>query len=63
MPPLPHRRAIAKRQNKEVISVRCPTCNRIHSLHREFGPFCCTSCLQTPIRPLIVNLENHHATR
>lgn len=34
-------------------SVTCPTCGRIHVEHQEFGQFCCQSCVQTAIRPLI----------
>jgi hypothetical protein len=33
--------------------LQCPTCARRHPPDPQFGPFCCASCLQTPIRPLI----------
>ncbi|MDR3741184.1 MAG: hypothetical protein P4L40_19370 [Terracidiphilus sp.] len=44
-------------KKKEVI-LRCPTCGRKHGEHPEFGCFCCASCLQTIIRPLIVALDD-----
>lgn len=34
----------------------CPTCGRDHKEDEEFGRFCCASCLQTVIRPLIVGI-------
>ena len=40
-------------RKKEPELVRCPTCNRKHLPHEEYGQFCCQSCLQVPIRPLI----------
>jgi len=48
--------AIVKRPKKkqEVKVVRCPVCHRTHVPDVEFGPFCCASCLQTVIRPLIL---------
>jgi protein-arginine kinase activator protein McsA len=49
-------KALAKRKPKKIEYVYCPTCGRGHSLHHEFGRFCCASCLQTVIRPLIVAL-------
>jgi protein-arginine kinase activator protein McsA len=36
----------------------CPTCGRDHKEDEEFGRFCCASCLQTIIRPLIVAMTN-----
>lgn len=45
--------AVMRREGKLTV-YRCPICNRSHCGHPEFGPFCCTSCLQTYIRPLIV---------
>jgi hypothetical protein len=50
--PPPH--GLKVRKPKEPITARCPTCSRYHRLHPEFGAFCCLSCLQMPIRPLIV---------
>lgn len=50
-PPLP--KALVRRLKAPKI-IRCPTCGRYHELHHEFGMFCCASCLQMPIRPLIV---------
>lgn len=38
----------------EAQSVSCPVCSRIHVADAQFGPFCCASCLQVVIRPLIV---------
>jgi protein-arginine kinase activator protein McsA len=43
-----------KRKQLEVKLVKCPVCERLHQPDVEFGPFCCASCLQTVIRPLIV---------
>ncbi len=40
----------------KLIILQCPTCGRKHKEHPEFGRFCCSSCLQTVIRPLIVAL-------
>jgi protein-arginine kinase activator protein McsA len=34
--------------------MKCPVCRRSHVEHPEFGNFCCASCLQTVIRPLIL---------
>jgi hypothetical protein len=45
------------RKPREPKTVQCPTCGRYHWPHPEFGQFCCASCLQTPIRPLIVTPE------
>ena len=59
--PLPH--ALARKRQTQEINVRCPTCNRYHYLHREFGPFCCLSCLQYPIRPLIFDRKGNYASR
>ncbi len=36
-------------------SVACPSCRRVHNGHAELGAFCCTSCLQVAIRPLILS--------
>jgi hypothetical protein len=47
-------RAITSRKQKTVKLLQCPICNRHHVGHPEYGPFCCTSCLQTAIRPLIL---------
>ena len=50
-------RAIAKKPRAEkIVILQCPTCGKKHSEHPEFGRFCCASCLQTVIRPLIVAL-------
>lgn len=50
-------RTLAKRPKKEkVVVLKCPTCGKTHVPHVEFGCFCCASCLQTIIRPLIVTL-------
>ena len=48
--------AIVKRkaQKLEIKVVACPVCHRKHTPDVEFGPFCCASCLQTVIRPLIL---------
>jgi hypothetical protein len=55
MSPPPHPRALKLRPAKEkIIILNCPTCGRGHRVHPEFGPFCCLSCLQTPLHPLIV---------
>ena len=51
--------AIAKKSKPaKLIIVRCPVCHRDHTPHREFGEFCCASCLQTVIRPLIVAMTH-----
>lgn len=49
--------AIIKRPKKKVEAkaVVCPVCHRVHTGSLEFGPFCCASCLQTVIRPLILS--------
>ena len=49
-------KAIAKNKPTEPKVMRCPVCARYHAEHPEFGPFCCASCLQVIIRPLIVTL-------
>jgi len=41
------------RKPKQAPVDRCPTCEKYHTRHPEFGRFCCASCLQVPIRPLI----------
>jgi hypothetical protein len=33
--------------------VTCPSCQRRHCDHPEYGAYCCLSCLQLAIRPLI----------
>jgi protein-arginine kinase activator protein McsA len=48
--------AIQKRKQPEVKIVVCPVCTRKHVPSTEFGPFCCASCLQTVIRPLVVTV-------
>jgi hypothetical protein len=45
---------IKRKKPKLPELVRCPVCQRYHVPDCEFGPFCCASCLQTVIRPLIV---------
>jgi rubrerythrin len=45
-----------QREGKIVI-YKCPVCGRKHRDDPEFGPFCCASCLQVVIRPLIVALK------
>lgn len=52
--------ALVKRQRKpvEVKIVVCPACGRKHRPHSEFGCFCCASCLQLAIRPLIVAMRS-----
>lgn len=47
---------ITKRTKPKVKIFACPTCEKHHTEHPEFGCFCCASCLQTAIRPLIVTL-------
>jgi ribosomal protein L37AE/L43A len=42
----------------KVEYIKCPVCGREHVDHPEFGCFCCLSCLQAVIRPLIVTLTN-----
>ncbi len=49
---------IRKPKPDKVLILRCPTCGKRHTEHPEFGCFCCTSCLQTVIRPLIVTLTS-----
>ncbi len=50
-------RKIVKRPKAEKVTIlKCPTCGKNHREHVEFGCFCCLSCLQTIIRPLIVTL-------
>jgi protein-arginine kinase activator protein McsA len=52
---------LTKRKVKiESKSVACPVCGRIHVADVQFGPFCCASCLQTVIRPLIVTITIQH---
>ncbi len=46
-----------KRKAEKIIIFKCPTCGRNHKEHPEFGCYCCCSCLQTIIRPLIVIRE------
>lgn len=48
---------LAKRKIKDE-SVKCPTCGRYHWPDSNFGPYCCASCLQVPIRPLIVEVQD-----
>ncbi len=52
----------AKRKEKIVV-YKCPSCGRDHLGTAEFGCFCCASCLQTIIRPLIVTLTNGQLSR
>jgi protein-arginine kinase activator protein McsA len=47
-----------KAKAEKVVILKCPTCGRKHREHPEFGCFCCASCLQTIIRPLIVALDD-----
>ena len=48
-------RAIQRKPKEhQVIILRCPACGKNHSAHPEFGRYCCASCLQLAIRPLIV---------
>ena len=48
--------AIIKRPTTKptVEAVRCPVCTLPLMPGVGFGPFCCESCLQTAIRPLIL---------
>jgi protein-arginine kinase activator protein McsA len=48
--------SITKRKTEKIVIVQCPICARKHRPNIEFGPFCCASCLQTAIRPLIVTV-------
>jgi protein-arginine kinase activator protein McsA len=51
------------RKIQKVVVLRCPVCQRSHVEHPEFGNFCCASCLQTVIRPLMVTMleeRDHH---
>jgi hypothetical protein len=52
-------KAIVKRKKprRKDDSVQCPVCGRYHWPDEEFGRFCCASCLQTVIRPLIVTCK------
>jgi hypothetical protein len=45
---------IVKKKTKKDAAVICPVCRRYHWPNATFGPFCCASCLQTVIRPLIL---------
>jgi hypothetical protein len=47
-------RPIIKRKPKPIPVAQCPVCGRYHHIDVQFGPFCCASCLQTVIRPLIL---------
>ncbi len=49
-------RTLTKRKVQKVVIVKCPVCARKHTPSVDFGPFCCASCLQTVIRPLIVTV-------
>ncbi|MFZ1085459.1 MAG: hypothetical protein WAN35_10875 [Terracidiphilus sp.] len=50
-------KAIApKIREGKIIFYKCPVCGRKHHDDPEFGMFCCASCLQTVIRPLIVSV-------
>jgi len=49
-------KAITKPERKKEKLYHCPTCAKRHMGHPEFGCFCCASCLQTVVRPLIVTL-------
>jgi hypothetical protein len=53
---LPDKIAMKKltKKPKEKKAVQCPVCGRYHTPNVTFGPFCCASCLQVVIRPLIV---------
>jgi hypothetical protein len=46
--------AIQKRKKEVIKIVKCPVCARNHRPHELYGTFCCLSCLQVLIRPLIV---------
>ena len=50
--------SLAKRKTRKekVVVYRCPACARDHLGTPEFGCFCCASCLQAIVRPLIVTL-------
>ena len=48
-------KAIKHPKPKKKESAACPTCGRVHWIDEEFGPFCCASCLQTVIRPLVLS--------
>ena len=51
--------ALKVRPRKMKVSfIVCPTCGRDHKEDEEFGRFCCASCLQTVIRPLIVAITD-----
>jgi protein-arginine kinase activator protein McsA len=52
-------RSLARKPKPQKVTyLVCPTCSKEHPEHKEFGCFCCASCLQTVIRPLIVTLTN-----
>jgi protein-arginine kinase activator protein McsA len=52
-------KTLSRRPKKEkILILRCPACGKNHPEHNEFGCFCCASCLQTIIRPLIVTLTS-----
>jgi NAD-dependent SIR2 family protein deacetylase len=49
-------KSITKRKPEKIVIVLCPSCGRKHRPDSTFGAFCCASCLQLAIRPLIVML-------
>jgi 4-hydroxy-3-methylbut-2-en-1-yl diphosphate synthase IspG/GcpE len=49
--------AIVKRKKEVVKIVSCPTCGRNHRPHDLYGQYCCLSCLQFVLRPLIVAIN------
>ena len=51
-------KTITKRKTEKIVIVLCPSCGRKHRPHLKFGAFCCASCLQLAIRPLIVMLTD-----
>ena len=55
-------RIVKKKQPKPTV-YKCPTCGKLHLGTKEFGCFCCASCLQTVIRPLIVTLTSGQEQR
>ncbi len=50
------KKTLARSRTEKVVIVACPVCARKHRPNPEFGPFCCASCLQTVIRPLVVTV-------
>lgn len=49
-------KALQHRKAEKIKIVVCPICDRKHTPNPDFGPFCCASCLQTAIRPLVVTV-------